>query len=180
MSTTSASGMGPVRRLASACGTRARCGGSGGAPCSTTRWYHVHVDCKAFQMLRARKNVISETIDGEVIMIDLETGVYYSLSGTAGQVWTAIEAGGGRTGSVAAMTACYGEEVSPAVLDFIDTLVEEGVVTDVDGDDGTPPPPVEAGPFVSPVLERYTDMAALLWLDPVHDVDEEVGWPTTR
>jgi hypothetical protein len=29
---------------------------------------------------------------------------------------------------------------------------------------------------VPPVLERYTDMQELLFLDPIHDVDES-GWP---
>jgi len=31
-------------------------------------------------------------------------------------------------------------------------------------------------PFQMPVVERYTDMADLLLLDPIHDVNAE-GWP---
>jgi hypothetical protein len=131
-------------------------------------------------VLLPRKNVISETVDGEVIMIDLESGVYYSLTGTATHVWQALEAGGGRRGAVTAMTARYGEEARTPVEAFIDALVDEGVLADVDGDETSPPPPPDGGTFAPPVLERYTDMAGLLWIDPVHDVDESAGWPTTR
>jgi hypothetical protein len=30
--------------------------------------------------------------------------------------------------------------------------------------------------YVAPAFDRYTDMAELLLIDPVHDVDE-AGWP---
>lgn len=31
--------------------------------------------------------------------------------------------------------------------------------------------------FQPPVLEKFTDMADLLLLDPIHEVDEMGGWP---
>lgn len=42
------------------------------------------------------------------------------------------------------------------------------------------PDPLEGaspGRFRPPVLSRYTDMQALLLLDPVHEVDAGAGWP---
>ena len=33
--------------------------------------------------------------------------------------------------------------------------------------------------YVTPAFDRYTDMAELLLIDPVHDVDE-AGWPFRR
>ena len=38
-------------------------------------------------------NVIHETIEGEVILIDLKTGTYYSLRDSGAAVWHAIERG---------------------------------------------------------------------------------------
>jgi len=35
--------------------------------------------------------VVSETVDGEVIMIHLDTGNYYSLRSTGSLIWDAIE-----------------------------------------------------------------------------------------
>jgi len=131
-------------------------------------------------VLHVGSNAISETIDGEVVMIDLNTGLYYSFTGTAGQVWSALEAGGGRGGAVAAMTARYGNDAAQPVGEFIDALVAEGVVVDGPGDDGVVPDIGGEGPFEPPVLERYTDMAGILSIDPIHEVDEEVGWPRAR
>ncbi len=131
-------------------------------------------------MLRVGSNAISETIDGEVVMIDLATGLYYSLTGTAGQVWSALEAGGGRTGTLAAMTARYGDDVAPSVDAFIDQLLAEGVVVEAAGDDAAVPAIDGQGSFETPVLDRYTDMAGILCIDPIHEVDEEVGWPRAR
>jgi len=38
------------------------------------------------------------------------------------------------------------------------------------------PPPAGRPPFVKPILQKYTDMADLLLLDPIHEVGEQ-GWP---
>ena len=35
-------------------------------------------------------------------------------------------------------------------------------------------------PLAAPVLNKYSDMQDLLLLDPIHDVDEEAGWPTNK
>jgi hypothetical protein len=37
--------------------------------------------------------VVSETIEGETIVIHLKTGTYYSLEKTAVEIWQAIEVG---------------------------------------------------------------------------------------
>jgi hypothetical protein len=39
------------------------------------------------------RRVVHETIDGETILIALETGVYYSLSGSGPEVWDLVLAG---------------------------------------------------------------------------------------
>ena len=38
-----------------------------------------------------RPTVISETIDGEAVVINLDSGHYYSLDGTAGEIWSLVE-----------------------------------------------------------------------------------------
>ena len=39
----------------------------------------------------------------------------------------------------------------------------------------------EAGPapesYEAPAVHKYTDMENLLLLDPIHEVEEEAGWP---
>jgi len=38
-------------------------------------------------------------------------------------------------------------------------------------------PTADRPPFVKPILQKYTDMADLLLLDPIHEVDAGQGWP---
>jgi hypothetical protein len=41
------------------------------------------------------------------------------------------------------------------------------------------PGPAASSDFRAPVLRKYTDMQALLLLDPIHEVDEQ-GWPIRK
>ena len=112
----------------------------------------------AFEM--NEPTVISETIDGEVVVINLASGTYYSLKNSAAAIWSGIEQTA-RLSYIADMLRANfdvgaGEaEVSPGAL-------TNGAL--------------KAAPFILPTLVRFTDMEAMLLLDPVHDVDEE-GWP---
>ena len=71
------------------------------------------------------------------------------------------------------------ETVSRAVDSLVEELVENCLVVQHDGTGDAPSPghqkPV-VGPFEFPRLEKYSDMADLILLDPVHDVDA-LGWP---
>ena len=122
--------------------------------------------------------VVSETIDGEVVAIDLESGRYYSLEGPAARAWEAIQAGqdlDGIASTVAAAAGVRADEAGPDVAAFLAELEAEGLL--VGGNGSAPAAP---GPGRVPlVLHRYTDMQDLIVLDPIHDVDE-TGWPNRR
>lgn len=126
--------------------------------------------------------IVHETVDGEVIIIDLESGAYFSLTHSAADLWDVLVDGATSTELSAALTARYdapAATVQAAVADFLDQLVAERIL--VADDEPAParpaPPPVTAKqPFVAPVLSKYTNMSDLLLLDPIHDVDEH-GWP---
>jgi hypothetical protein len=34
--------------------------------------------------------------------------------------------------------------------------------------------------FVRPTLHVYSDIRNMVLLDPIHDVDENIGWPTPK
>ncbi len=122
-----------------------------------------------------------ETIDGEVIVIDLATGTYFSLQGGAADVWALIAAGNSTSEMISALAAAYREDAASieSVLEpFLSELQAESLVTVSPNDDGRRPgvPDLKAtGPFAAR-LEKHTDMTELILLDPVHDVDS-IGWP---
>ncbi|MEO8537244.1 MAG: PqqD family protein [Betaproteobacteria bacterium] len=134
--------------------------------------------------------VIAEAIDGEVMVINLESGAYYSVSGASAVVWHSL-IGGAPLSSLPAV-ACARFDVDPTTLAddadaFVAGLVAEGVLvpdahtpgavpaTDPHvGEDGTTVVPVAYGGLR---FDRYDDMRALLIVDPVHDVGD-FGWPS--
>jgi hypothetical protein len=130
-------------------------------------------------------SVVDETIEGEVIVINLESGNYYSLRGTSAEIWHAIKAGADEVSigdSLSGRYAAEQEEIASAVTGLLDELDAEGLIEQTA--EGAAPAerpsaPSEQGgrvPFIAPALERYTDMHDLILLDPVHDVSE-AGWP---
>ena len=129
-------------------------------------------------------NVIHETIEGEVVLIDLKTGTYYSLRDTGAAVWQAIEQGAGEEGIAAELGSRYEaseSEIRDAVRRLLTELEGEGLIRADEGEAGpaaTPASDTGAArlPFAAPVLEKHTDMQDLILLDPVHEVGAE-GWP---
>jgi hypothetical protein len=135
-------------------------------------------------------NIVHELIDGEVIIVNLKQGDYYSLLNTSAEIWTEIEREQSSAQIVAQLTQNYQEEpeiIAQGVQLFIDQLIEEGIITELTGDipeneivsHGFGNNGIDKPPFEMPKLSKYTDMEDLLALDPIHEVDE-MGWPNAK
>ena len=130
-------------------------------------------------------NVIHETIEGEVVLIDLKTGTYYSLRDSGAAIWQSIEKGAGEDDIEAALRSRYdasGDDIRDAVRRLLEELEREGLIRADDGEAAETASPSFSDngaaqlPFAAPVLEKHTDMQDLILLDPVHEVGAE-GWP---
>ena len=125
-----------------------------------------------------------ETIEGEVILIALDTGTYYSLRGSGADVWEGVGHGASQGEIVAGLSRRYDgspDEIDAAVAALLAQLDEERLIEAAeDGDAGgwaaSDGAPATKAPFVGPVFEKHTDMQDLILLDPVHEVDPR-GWP---
>jgi hypothetical protein len=133
-----------------------------------------------------RPAVVDEMIDGEVVVIDLRSGNYFSLVDSAAVVWASLAALPTHDEVAALLGRVYDAEpeqcfaVSGA---FLDALVAEGLVVQVDAPEAhgaAPELPVVRGPLPEPRLEKFDDMQQLILLDPVHEIDETMGWPRMR
>jgi len=137
------------------------------------------------------RNVVHETIEGEVIVIHLLNGSYYSLGGGAPEIWEHLLSGAS-PGQIAAAIPARGaadSEVADAVDGFLAALLEDGlIVADGDGtsangsdpaSNGGAPEGRAEGTWVPPAFERYTDMKDFFLLDPIHEVDA-AGWPNRQ
>ncbi|NEP88745.1 MAG: PqqD family protein [Okeania sp. SIO2C2] len=136
--------------------------------------------------------VVQETIEGEVVIVNLEKGDYYSLLNTSADIWSAIEKGNSTTEIIAEITERYEgdrETIETAVNSLIAQLQEEEIIIVAPRNELTNENRQEVKtatdnnqqklPFEPPVLSKYTDMEELLALDPIHEVDE-MGWPNAK
>lgn len=131
-------------------------------------------------------HVIHETIDGEVIVINLASGNYYSVKGAGADVWDVIHAspGADKSSIAAAVAGRFGrasEDVEREITAFLEQLEQEELVAvGENGSVASIAPASGSGngakTFEPPSLEKYTDMQDLVLLDPVHEVDG-AGWP---
>lgn len=133
-------------------------------------------------------HVIGEVIDDEAIVVNLDSGAYYSLRGTGAFIWELLASGANDTHIVDALASAYDapvDTIRPALSALFAELEAEQLVTRAAQPAGEEPSvaarlPAGGGPpFTPPVLEKFTDMADLLLLDPIHDVDAG-GWPQPK
>jgi hypothetical protein len=129
--------------------------------------------------------VVYEVLEREIVVVNLDTGHYYILDDTAAAIWRELVDGATPTEVVHALSVRHPadrETIRDAVQSFVGQLAEEGLLT---ASDRAAPRPAEAGAaqkldlgpsFMPPILNRYTDMAKLIQMDPIHDFDE-TGWP---
>ena len=125
-----------------------------------------------------------QDIDGEIVIVNVETGVYYSLRGTGADVFGQLVAGASAADAARALGARYSAEpaeVEAQVQRLVGELVSEGILVAAPRPDATPAPAFtgERAPFTAPFLERFTDMKDLLLLDPIHEVGD-AGWPIVK
>lgn len=129
-------------------------------------------------------HVISETVGGETIIVNLARGHYFSLQGTAVEVWQGLERGEAAETIVLELEQRYeaaGGEIDGAVRKLLDDFVAAELVVAEGNGTGTVAraSSQDVGdrvPFVSPSFTTFTDMQDIILLDPVHEVDTR-GWP---
>lgn len=125
--------------------------------------------------------VISEPMEDEVVVINLDNGCYYNLNMTAAQVWNYLDQGYSLNSIASYAEKIYPGETANIRSDlklFIKRLIDEQLVREAesrnvgeihaDGFDGQA--------YEKPDFEKFSDMQEMLLLDPIHEVSE-AGWP---
>ena len=134
--------------------------------------------------------VIAEVIDGEAIIVNLDSGAYYSLRDSACAIWNLLAQQYTPAEVTAAVQARYAgdtERIRAGVDALVGELLAESLLVPAEGTTASAPILDSNGrssgalpPFSPPLLEKFTDMADLLLLDPIHEVDAETGWPQVQ
>src|ERR1700747_2261148 len=126
-----------------------------------------------------RPKVVYEVFEDETVLINLDSGNYYSFSGSGALIWDCIIRGDSVGSVVENLQERFGgmDGIGPAVEDFMRELVQENLVVEASSraDKNVKQEKKESArlaEFERPVLQKYSDMQDLLLLDPIHEVDE--------
>ena len=138
-----------------------------------------------------KPTIIYEDFDGEVVIINLDTGSYYSLERAGAAVWNLLEDTTTEKALVREMMQRYAGnhgEIEMAVGRFLADLRQESlIVSATDKEVENAEVLAENGHRLNMpkltldglIVRKYTDMEELLLLDPIHQVDE-MGWPSAK
>lgn len=122
--------------------------------------------------------IAAKIVDGEAILINLDSGLYYSMGGAGAFVWTLLDRGAtimSMADAVAARFRVAVDQVRDDLRDLASELVAERLAVVVeapsagagDGPDLAPEEEIQtADAYESPRLVKYDDMAEIFALDP--------------
>jgi hypothetical protein len=129
--------------------------------------------------------VIAEEFGTEIVVLNLGNGKYFSLTGLAMDLWRDVSGGHRPKDLVDRLMSMHGEVGNGAQI-FFQELIREGLIRPAQTPAASPS--LEAASVLTsctqdaqpPRLEAFDDMAELILSDPIHDVDEDLGWPVKR
>jgi hypothetical protein len=124
----------------------------------------------------------SEDFGGEAVIIHFDRGTYFSLGGSAPAIWAMVQKPVTMAGMIDAIRSAkiaVTPEFEFALGVFVEQLLEHDLVRPAkSAEPSSLPSGVDAALFTNPpTLEVFTDLAELILMDPVHEVDVLEGWP---
>lgn len=128
----------------------------------------------------ASADIVSESFDGDFVVLDLSCGKYFSFSDSANVIWDAVSAGVAPADLIHKTSGTTSAELEA----FVGKLVGYGLITE-----RKPGYPIVAAAAYAdrlaattekPDVTVFDDLADLFMADPIHDVEEPIGWPAVR
>jgi hypothetical protein len=131
--------------------------------------------------------IAHDTIDGETVIINFDSGIYYSFDKVGVSIWDLLSKGFSVEKIIEILQQKYtanDNEIETAVNNFISELKNESLLLPMEEEESADlkfelPILSEKIKFEIPSISKYNDMQELLLLDPIDDVDER-GWPNKK
>ncbi len=130
-----------------------------------------------------RSEITSKVMDGEAIIINLATGIYYSMENVGGLIWEGVEQEQSLEHILQRVLARYevpAEQAQKDLESLVGQLRDENLVVLQGSGESMPiheqELPTTRISYESPVLNSYRDMGDLLALDPPMPGMAETPW----
>lgn len=130
----------------------------------------------------ASRDIVFESFDGEAVVLNLANGKYFGFSDSGSRVWQALSSGVDAQ-TLTGLTA-GGSTLGAAELEhFISQLLELGLL--VRSEAAAQPLPGDLAAELAATNEPlkvsiHDDLADLIIVDPIHEVEEPLGWPAVK
>lgn len=128
-------------------------------------------------------DVVVEDYDDEMILLNLRRGVYYSLSRTGADAAIALCRSSSLAEAFDWMQQRYqsgADEIQDLFVRVSAALLKEQLVNAYNSERISSLPnhvPDQKMPLTGFQFDKYQDVEDVLAFDPVHEVEEEEGWP---
>ncbi len=122
---------------------------------------------------------MSEKVDNETVVINLNDGCYYNLNETATYIWELIGCGvekGDITKNYSYLFSLDGDKASADVEEVLNLLLHESLIKATDSPSACLKHEPVVFDYIAPEIDKFDDMQEMLLLDPIHEVTEQ-GWP---
>jgi hypothetical protein len=117
--------------------------------------------------------IAAKVVDGEAILINLSSGMYYSMDAVGGVVWSLIQSGLDLSAISSAVAKRYSvdeDRVKRDVEVLVQQLIDEKIVIPGDTEPGTGEVDIAedlgTDDYAAPQLSKFDDMVDLFALDP--------------
>ena len=128
------------------------------------------MDVSSAAQLKPDAHVAGKIMDGELVVINLQTGLYYSSTGIGPVIWQLMEAGHNSERISTAIAAHCGVDlgrVQSDVTAFLERLLAEDLVTPVADAIAVRESAITySGQYIAPSLTSFNDMEQAFALDP--------------
>jgi hypothetical protein len=125
-------------------------------------------------------DVVAEDFNGQTVILNLSDGRYFNLGGIASPIWHNLLQGCTPQAIFDSLDQ-HQPELREEATRFIDQLIDLALIRrQTEAGDSLATAVNDVWSEERPQIEIFDDLAELIFADPIHDVDEQVGWPTPR
>jgi hypothetical protein len=128
----------------------------------------------------AGSDIVSESFDGDIVVLDLKSGKYFGFTDAGSGIWEALAAGVAPEILLSAEAGCSRADFEL----FLEKLLDHQLLA-VREDATAHSTPDELLEKIRSAKEKpdlfvFDDLADLFKADPIHDVEEPAGWPVVK
>lgn len=134
----------------------------------------------ASRYMVAGRDVVSEAFDGDIVVLDLNSGRYFSFSDSGCVLWEALSAGAAPKSLLIPEAVYSADDIEAFLVKLVDHRL---LAVNPEPADWTAVPETMArlsAASEKPDVFVFDDLADLFIADPIHDVEEEAGWPMVK